>query len=356
MQAVRVLQSFGAPRPTTNPYIVMLGEALEHTPGIDLVRFSWRAALIGRYHVLHLHWPETLLGGSTPWRSRGKQAAFLLALLRARLTGKAIVRTVHNLDLPLDVDRFQRWLLLRVEAWTTYRVTISAATQLAPGTPASTVLHGHYRTWFEPFPRAEVVPGRLAFVGLIRRYKGIEALLRAFRETRDAPTALTLGISGNPSSAELAAEITHATDEDDRISADLRFLDNADFVRAVTQAELVVLPYRFMHNSGSLLAALSLDRPVLAPANEANAELSREVGLGWLHVYEGELSAGDLVRAVEDLRTGPPARPPDLSAREWDTVGPRHLAAYRAALATRRPRRRVGGAGGRSALDHAGPA
>ena len=41
----------------------------------------------------------------------------------------------------------------------------------------------------------------------------------------------------------------------------------------------MVLPYRQMHNSGAVLAALSLDRPVLVPATDQRG-LGAEVGPG----------------------------------------------------------------------------
>lgn len=61
-----VLQSFRTPRPTTNPYIVMLGETLRTTPGVVLLNFSWRRALFGRFDVFHVHWPEILVTDCPP--------------------------------------------------------------------------------------------------------------------------------------------------------------------------------------------------------------------------------------------------------------------------------------------------
>ena len=103
MTPVRVLQSFGRPGPRTNPYIVMLGDSLARTPDLELVRFSWRAALVGRYDVVHLHWPEVLMEGRDPLRSAGKRVAFAALLTRVAVTRTPVVRTVHNLELPQDV-------------------------------------------------------------------------------------------------------------------------------------------------------------------------------------------------------------------------------------------------------------
>ncbi len=97
---MRVMQTFGEPRDTTNPYLVMLRDALVAEPTIEHVPFSWRAALTGRYDVLHVHWPDTLLAARHWWTRAGKRAA--LAALDVRLGRRriAVVRTVHNVTPP----------------------------------------------------------------------------------------------------------------------------------------------------------------------------------------------------------------------------------------------------------------
>jgi hypothetical protein len=89
-----------------------------------------------------------------------------------------------------------------------------------------------------------------------------------------------------------------------------------------------------MHNSGAALLALSLGRPVLVPRNETNTRLAAEVGPAWVLMYEGEVTAEKLLRALADSARTPPAEHPDLSAREWENAGRRHLDAYRMARRT----------------------
>lgn len=71
-----------------------------------------------------------------------------------------------------------------------------------------------------------------------------------------------------------------------------RYVDDPTLAREVSSAELVVLPYRDMHNSGTLLLALSLARPVLVPRTPNNVAVAAEVGPGWIFMYDGELDAG----------------------------------------------------------------
>ena len=98
------------------------------------------------------------------------------------------------------------------------------------------------------------------------------------------------------------------------------------------QAELVVLPYREMHNSGAALLALSLATPVLVPDNPVTRALAREVGEEWVRTYRGEVTAEALVEALCHVRQIPPGCRPDLSARDWATAVRSHLAVYEAAM------------------------
>jgi hypothetical protein len=142
---------------------------------------------------------------------------------------------------------------------------------------------------------------------------------------------VTLRIGGKPSTDELARQLTELADGDDRIELTLRFLADAELVDIVCSAELVVLPYREMHNSGGVLTSLSLDRPVLVPSNEVTERLAVEVGDGWVWRYDGELTPELMLDTLERVQRGDRSERPDLSRREWDDAGRAHLAAYRRA-------------------------
>jgi beta-1,4-mannosyltransferase len=331
-----VQQSFPTPRPTTNPYLVMLAESIAGQPGVAVRTFSWRSALLRPYDVLHVHWPEILVSGHSPLKQLVRQGLTLLLLTRLAVTRVPLVRTLHNLELPDGISRRERAILRLMERRTTLWIHLNEETPARADRPHETIVHGHYRDWFARHAQRDAVPGRLGYFGLIRRYKGVDRLLRAFREM---PADASLRVGGRPSSPELARALEGLAAGDDRIALDLRFLDDAEVVDVVRSAELVVLPYREMHNSGGALTTLSLDRPVLLPANRVNDRLAEEVGPGWVHRYEGELTAEDIRRAVAAVRHIPTGSRPDLSRREWPDAGARHVAAYRRAVALRSGRR-----------------
>lgn len=331
MDRLTVLQSFPVPRPTTNPYLVLLAGALRADPQLRVLNFSWRTALLARYDVFHVHWPEIMVTGG-PWHKRTvRQLLFLVLLARLRLRRTALVRTRHNLELPEGLGRFETWLLELFGRRTDLVIRLTAETP--EDGPSCTIVHGHYRTWFAGRTHSAMVPGRFGYAGLIRRYKGVQALVAAFSALPGPELGLCIG--GKPSSTELAAKLKAAARADPRIVLELKFLPDDAFVAAVTAAELMVFPYRAMHNSGGVLAALSLDRPVLVPDNAVNRALAAEVGPGWLHFFTAPLTAGALESALAAARSPGRSAAPDLGLRGWDSAAREHKDAYLRALSLR---------------------
>lgn len=329
---LRVLMTYIEPLPFHNPYVKLHDQSLRDA-GHEVKHFTWKTALSGQYDVVHSHWPEDVFAATSPLKAAGKRVAMLawLGVLAARRV--PVVRTVHNLELPSGMDVAKKQLILALDRLTAHRVLISDTTP-APDGPHSVVLHGHYTDWFGRLPASERVPGRIAYFGMVRRYKNVQALADAFAQTRDTHPEWSLEIAGKASSTELENEIMGALWDDPRVlEPSFRYLEDEEIVRVCTQAQLVVLPYKEMHNSGSLLTALSLGRPCLVPRNAANEAVAAEVGPGWVHMYEGELGAADLetaMAAAVDL-----AGAPDLSRRNWDVSAAGHVAAYREALSRR---------------------
>jgi beta-1,4-mannosyltransferase len=335
---MRVLQSFPAGRTTTNPYLVQLAEQLAPEP--EVLGFTWRRALTEPYDVFHVHWPEVLLHGTTAGRSRVKRFLFRALLLRLwwRRHRTAVVRTVHNVRSHEGGGRGERELLARLERRTTLWIRLNPTTEVPSGAPVRTIAHGDYRDWFGAQPAGPHVPGRIVYFGLIRPYKGVPDLIDTFTTLPVGPDgdALALRVVGRPTTADIGAEVTLAALSDDRVTVSLGHATDAELAKEVTQAELVALPYREMHNSGAAVLALSLGRPILVPSNPVTEALRVEVGGNWVFTYRGTLTAAHLRDALARCRA---ARPlgydvvPDLSERAWPVIAALHRDAYAAATA-----------------------
>ncbi|MDQ1513411.1 MAG: beta,4-mannosyltransferase, partial [Microbacteriaceae bacterium] len=285
---LRVLTSLPGRGRNTNPYLLQLIDGLAARPDVDVRYFSWRRALTGGYDVLHVHWPERLLRGSTPARALARRALVLLLLVRLRLTRIALVRTMHNLRSHEAGGPAERALLAAFDRATDLWIRLNPFTPLPPGAPARTIVHGHYRNWFERSAPEPAVPGRLLFFGLLRPYKGVEELLDAFTA---APADASLRLVGSAQDPTLKAAVEQAQQRDPRISSRIEYVPDAELAGEIEAAQVVVLPYRAVHNSGAALLALSLGRPVLMPRTDTTSWLQQEVGEDWLLTYEPPLTA-----------------------------------------------------------------
>lgn len=333
---LRVLQSFPSGSVETNPYLTQLAASI--LPYADVFTFSWKTALTGDYSVLHLHWPEVALRGRTPLGTQARRVLFLLLMIRIRLKHIALVRTLHNVRSHETGSWLEERLLSLCDRTTTAWIRLNPFTPVPPRAAVYTIGHGDYADWASRHPVPEAIPGRFAAFGRIRPYKGIEQLLVAFGTLPE--TDLSLRVVGEPLNRALGDAIAGLAGHDERVGLTMRYVEDEVLAREVGEAELVVLPYLDMHNSGALLLALSLSRPVLVPSNPVTEALRIEVGNHWVHTYEGVLEPGALVTALEQARHKPPNALPDLSRRGWNHIGVLHRNAYLAAVHAARPRKR----------------
>jgi beta-1,4-mannosyltransferase len=333
-----VMESFVAIRETTNPYQTQLIESL--SGHVTIRMFSWRAALFGGLDVLHVHWPEVLIRDRNLARTSARRVLFVLLLLRLRLGRRAIVRTLHNVAPHEPGPPVERWLLRLCDRWTTLWIALNEFTPRPTPAAAVVIAHGHYRDWFAGYSRPTAEPGRLLYLGRIRRYKGVEELVAAHGAVDDP--GLHLRIVGSPDDARVAATVGQVVHVDNRVTAILRHVTDAEIAAELGRAELVVLPYQQMHNSGVALLALSFARPVLVPRNEVTDALAREVGTEWVIQYDGAFTADQLRAARKELQKNPPGRAPDLSRRNWDHIGRAHAEAFARAATLARATARLG--------------
>lgn len=318
-----VMFSVEAIRPTTNPYVVELMRSLPDD--VEAVTFSRRRALAGRVDVLHLHWPETLFRRRDPLRTLVASLLLVVCLGAMRARGVRTVRTVHN-ESPHEAARgFEGRLLRLVDRWTDELILLNQHTRFPRELPATVIPLGEHASTYRDLPLPDPVPGRRAlYFGLIRPYKGIDTLVRAFRAVPGEGAALH--IVGPVKDDGVLDEVRELVGADPRIELRAGFVPDDALVREIGEARLVVLPYRRMHNSGAALLALSLGRPVLVPDNPVNRDLAEEAGPGWVRTYAGELGVSALAAALEEPV---PAAPVRFRGRSWPEIGGAHAEVYR---------------------------
>ncbi len=193
--------------------------------------------------------------------------------------------------------------------------------------------HGAF-THFADAPDPVPLPPELAAVdkpvvlcfGLIRPYKGIDVLLEAWRGIEDAE----LWIVGLPKMD--LAPLRAAAPPGVRFVP--RFVADAELPAFFRRADLVVLPYREIDQSGVLFTALGFGRPLLLSsvggfpevAATGAAELVPPGDPAALH----DMLAGLLADPAARDRIAAAARTAAATTYSWDALAAQHLALYRA--------------------------
>lgn len=101
------------------------------------------------------------------------------------------------------------------------------------------------------------------FFGQIRRYKQVDKLIHAFKQF-DAD-GVRLLIIGKPVDDDFVDRISTLCKDDDRIQTEFEFVPDEEVQLYMQAADVVVLPYRSILTSGSLLLAMTFAKPVIAP-------------------------------------------------------------------------------------------
>jgi glycosyltransferase involved in cell wall biosynthesis len=198
------------------------------------------------------------------------------------------------------------------------------------------VPHGAF-DYLTRLPEERPLPADLARVeapvillfGLVRPYKGVDVLLEAFRELEGAE----LWIVGMPRMAlgplrELAARARGT------VRFVPRFVTDPEIPAFMRRADLVVLPYREIDQSGVLYAALAFGKPLVLSAVGGFVEVAQRHGAAEL-VPPGEPQA--LAAALGGLLADPERRGRLAAAAataaqgpySWEAIGRRTAELYR---------------------------
>jgi beta-1,4-mannosyltransferase len=326
-----------------NPYTNLLYTQLSAL-GAEVVNFSPLAVVRASKAIWHLHWPERMLNRRSGSAAALRAAALLALALLARLRHTKLVWTVHNLSAhEYNHPWVESWFWPHFVRQLSGFIVLSTAgkdlvEQRHPGLrrlPAFVIPHGHYRGAYhdsvsQAAARAELsLPpdSRIAaFVGHIRPYKNVPHLIKAFRQIPDDRVRLL--IAGEPNEPEARDELLRTAGADTRVLLVLRLIRDEELQLYLRAADLVVLPFSDILNSGSALLALSFDRPILVPRIGAVPDLERELGPEWVQAYSGVLTADHMARALEAAHTRPLGRCEALDRFGWKSLAQKTWEAF----------------------------
>ena len=276
----------------------------------------------------------------------------LLLLHLCRVLGVRLVLTVHNI-LPHEVRRFERELYFRYYRTVDGLILHSERNrrrllELLPDLNSERVYHiphgnyAHFRDFELDRREARVrlgLPeeGRMVlFFGAIRPYKGLDLFLQLVKPVRAARPEAFFAVAGNVlrgEQEEYEKQIAELGLREEDLQTRFAYLTNEEAIAYVCAADLVVLPYREIYQSGVLLFAFSFGRPVLATRVGSFPETVEEGENGWLVEREDVLGMeGELIRILgtpdELEKAGRRARQIADEKYGWEEIAKRTVRVY----------------------------
>ena len=278
----------------------------------------------------------------------------LFNVLLARLVGLQVVITAHDVEAfkeGLSIPIFVRWayrLARRVIAHSQVaKHELVQELGIAEG-KIDVILHGNYVHNVTEDPTREIAkkhfgfsPDRrvLVFFGQIKDVKGLDVLLKGFALAREKDKSLHLLIGGRVWKTDFSrySDIISSHGLVPYCTLHIRYIPDAEVPYFYRCADLVVLPYLRIYQSGVVLEAMSYGSPVLVSDIAGMLEAVDDECTGFVfrsrdpqHLAQriGEIfsvpgHAADIAQAGLRMVT---------VRNDWSRLGEHTLAAYRRAL------------------------
>jgi beta-1,4-mannosyltransferase len=281
--------------------------------GMRLKRFDFWF-IPRRKCLVYVHAPDAYMASASRLRVLVKSSCFIISILAAKLVGCRLIWSINNLKSHEGHYPFTEFVLMTIFVHCVNgtihmsKASLVECLQKYPDLekiPAVIIPHINF---FSIYPaRGNAVRGRqlmnvgendlviLSF-GIIRPYKGIDRLIKALKEIDDPQ--LRLVIAGPPQDEAYLRHISQLAATDRRTCILPRVILDDEVTAIFAASTLACNSYAAILNSGSIMLALTLGCPALAPRMGSLEELQERVGTKWLKLYDGVLNSQVLEAAI----------------------------------------------------------
>lgn len=276
----------------------------------------------------------------------------LSLLLLAKISGRRVVITVHDVESFAGGGKRDAGLIGRLyrlaDRLIVHNFTSRDALISALRVPAAKIViipHGNYLATIDTVPSSRAAKQELGidssrriilFFGQIKDVKGLDLLIEALPAVVQAHPEVLLVIAGRPWKADLVRyeQLIEELAMQDYSSLHARFILDKQVSTYYAAAEIVVLPYRRIYQSGVILLAMSYGKPVMVSDLPGMLEVITEGENGF--VFRRDSSADLAVRLIQVLgdeaglrRVGDRALVYVEKHHDWLEIGRRTVEVYR---------------------------
>jgi len=285
--------------------------------GVDVSEFSFGKALKFNYDIIHIHWPEWYLNSNYLIKAASYSFLLIIILLLAKFLGKKVIWTVHNLK-PHEI----KYKLLSKIYWCVYPRLVDGVISLSDANEAiavkyysiknsvlrTTIYHGLYTDIYTNNVKRDEARRLLnidkknnvcLFLGQVKKYKNVNELVKVFTSL-DFTNTYTLIIAGKFESEEYYKEILELVGRNKNIVLYNKFISDDDLQVYFNAADLSVLPFKDIFNSGSALLSLTFNTPVLLPESDNFLEYGILIKEPKIYTYREGLTPESVMKALKD--------------------------------------------------------
>ena len=294
---------------STLPYNKLLADSLKQEVNLKLLEVlskKWVSEDSSALDIVHFQWTIGFFDASKKLQQWKQVLAFIYFLFLLRKKGCKIVWTVHNIH-PHDRPLFPYYLGNMFLAHLADAIIVhaeSASKEVKQWYGLSkkivvipyTTYQGYSKIYTPNYSKVKArrelrLPENkfiYLFFGYIRKYKGVDIIIKAFQKKR--PKNSILLIAGGYWSNKERKEIEKLVGNDPDIILHTEEIIGKSVQQHMAAADVVVLPYRKITTSGVLVLALTFGKPIIA------------VKKGMLPEWVSEKN-GILVEREQDLET-----------------------------------------------------
>lgn len=310
-EAIRVLKGFATSReqhtsassvvlfdpPWTerNPYLgrIYAGALHKVEPGDIFTAYGWLCGRKDKTTIFHLHWTDMVFQkiAKNEVEANNSLYDFIDAVKEFKKLGGRFIWTMHNYhphEVPFRTqeDILTKYIVENADGIITHAESGKRHLLERLGARPDAVAvapHGNYIGIYpDKLSRADarsalkVVGGimHFLFVGQVRPYKGVEEFIAAFERVRAKhASAIMATIAGGVPDAAYREKLTGLIAKIDGMRFVARFLPDEEMEKYIKSADFIVLPYKNVLTSGTVMLAFSYGQPVIVPDVEEFAKL-----------------------------------------------------------------------------------
>lgn len=260
----------------SNPYNEILSDSIEnHYESVLNLRIR-NVPDVKKGDIVHIHWIHNYYQNKKGGISFIKYTLMMLTLSYWRKKGVKVGWTVHNL-LPHSYDSREKEIHIRSKVIEKMDFLVMHSEEVKNDfvkmygskfmDKINVIPHPHYRNYYRE--KIENTSNfisddenlTLLFFGSVKKYKGVVELIQAVKKSTNV--TIQLRILGKCEDADLEKKIKDEIENVNNIYFKNIFLEDEDLIPEIQKADFIVLPYKEITTSGSVVLAASLQKKII---------------------------------------------------------------------------------------------